>query len=73
MAMIETARPAPFGAVTIYRVVVEPLSRLQAWFEHRTATIQTARELSKLSRAQLEDIGLTEGDVLRYRAEAGWL
>ncbi|MEM1160278.1 MAG: DUF1127 domain-containing protein [Pseudomonadota bacterium] len=71
MAMIETARPAPFGAVTVFRFIGEPLSRLYAWYEERVAMVSTARELSRLSARQLDDIGLTQGDVLKYQREAG--
>ena len=71
MAMIDTARTAPFGAVTIFRFIGEPLSRLAAWYEDRAARIETARVLSTLSRAQLDDIGLTQADVMRYRSDAG--
>ena len=70
MAMIETVRPAPFGAVTIYRVVAEPISRFIDWVNDRNEAAATARALSKLTPTMLNDIGLTQADVLRYRRDA---
>lgn len=66
MAMIETARPAPFGAITSFRIV-EIFSglaeRIREYFEAQRA----AEQLSRLSPALLADIGLTEADVIAYR------
>ena len=70
MAMIETVRPAPFGAITAYRVVGQPISRFMDWINARVDAAKTARALSKLTPAMLDDIGLTEADVLRYRRDA---
>lgn len=73
MAMIETAHTAPFGAITIFRVVVEPLSRVSAWIRERREAAHTARVLSRLTARQLEDIGLTMGDVERFRTQSSFL
>lgn len=57
MAAYESAAPAPFGAVTVLRInnFFEQLYvALRDWHLRR----RTVRELSKLSRAQLADIGL---------------
>jgi len=62
MAMISNSRPAPFGAVTIYRItspIVGVFSQLSAWNKAR----QTQDQLSKLSTHQLADIGLERGDI----------
>ncbi len=50
--------PAPFGAITVFRVVNFTFGLAQsvvAWKEER----DTLRVLSKLSPEQLEDVGLT--------------
>ena len=57
-----TARPATFGAVinTIaYNIFGGISSSLVAAFKEH----QTRRALAKLSPRQLEDIGLTQGDI----------
>jgi len=69
MAMIDTAHAAPFGAITIHRGIIEPASRLIAWLRERSEAARTAAALSRLTPAQLDDIGLTEGDVLRYQRQ----
>lgn len=62
MAHIETNRPAPLGAITIYSVV--------SFFSHFGEHLQslklarkTSKELRVLSNLQLEDIGLTRAQV----------
>ena len=56
---------APFGAITIHRVL-SALSGMaetvQAWDSKR----RTMKELSALSAEQLNDIGLTRGDVAKF-------
>ncbi len=62
MATFETSRPAPFGAVTVYRVISacsEFLTALLAWNDAR----KTQKILSRLSAHELNDIGLTPADV----------
>lgn len=56
---------APLGAVTTYRIV-SAFSSLKAavlaWNESRA----TRNALETLSDAQLEDIGLSRGDIYRF-------
>ena len=62
MTTHEISRSLPFGAITLHRAVrfVEDLGeRIAEWRRTR----HTVAELRRLSRAQLEDIGLTPGDV----------
>lgn len=62
MATYETARPAPFGAVTVYRAVsaLDAMrSALVIWNDKRA----TRTTLSKLSDRELYDIGLCRGDI----------
>ncbi len=70
MAMIDTAHTVPFGAVTIYRYIGEPVARLVAWFRNRAETVRTADALGRLSPEMLEDIGLTTADVVHYRGQS---
>ena len=76
MAMIETARPAPFGAISTFQATtvlsntVEAVtSTIRSWIEAR----RTADQLARLTPAMLEDIGLTAADVDSYRLRAGTL
>jgi uncharacterized protein YjiS (DUF1127 family) len=60
-----TASAAPLGAVTTYRIVTAftaAKEAILAWNESRV----TRKALSELSDAQLEDIGLSRGDIHRY-------
>ncbi|TMV07214.1 DUF1127 domain-containing protein [Ruegeria sediminis] len=55
---------APLGAVTVLHVVdafITAKNSILAWNEARV----TRKELSKLTDAQLDDIGLTRSDVAR--------
>jgi len=62
MAMISNSRPAPFGAVTIYRIT-SPLAAAFAQLSAWNKTRKTEAQLSKLSSHQLADIGLERGDI----------
>jgi uncharacterized protein YjiS (DUF1127 family) len=76
MAMIENAQTAPFGAVTTYRatnVFYSLVETVRTWINERIEARRTADALSKLSPAMLDDIGLTQGDVMAYRRQAGML
>jgi uncharacterized protein YjiS (DUF1127 family) len=56
---------APFGAITVHRVVTAlsgVVGTLRAWNDTRR-TIVALRELSP---AQLDDIGLTRGDIAKF-------
>ncbi len=62
MAAIQTTRPAPFGAITIFRAVQavgDVLSVLTTWNDSRL----TRKALGKLTDRELDDIGLCRGDV----------
>lgn len=62
MATYETSRAAPFGAITVFRmvqVVSNVATNLQAWNSARV----TRKALSRLSNRELDDIGLCRGDI----------
>jgi uncharacterized protein YjiS (DUF1127 family) len=62
MAAYESSRPAPLGAISIFRSVQlfsEALTSLIAWNNAR----MTRSSLSKLSDRELDDIGLCRGDI----------
>ena len=65
MAAIETTRVAPFGAVAIFRVV-EFIERAGKAVKAKFVADRTYRELSRLSPAQLRDIGLGEHDLATF-------
>lgn len=67
MAIFEPTRPAPFGAETAYHFV----GRLETVWEKFAVwnqTRKTANSLSALSDHELEDIGLSRGDIARVSA-----
>ena len=64
MATIETTRPAPFGAETIYRIVSAADGLRMALVDWNNRRI-TRNALSRLSERDLADIGLTLADVDR--------
>lgn len=62
MAAYETPRPAPLGALSIFRAVNGVggmFSMFSTWNDARV----TRKALSKLSDRELDDIGLCRGDV----------
>lgn len=62
MAAYETSRPAPFGAISIFRAVQGVSSffeMMSAWNDARV----TRKALSKLTDRELDDIGLCRGDI----------
>lgn len=62
MATYETSRAAPFGAITVFRMVQalgNTATALQSWNSARI----TRKALSKLSNRELDDIGLCRGDI----------
>ena len=62
MAAFETTRPAPFGAISIFRLVSfigETVATFSAWNDARV----TRKALGKLSDRELDDIGLCRGDI----------
>ena len=67
MAAIETTttRPLPMGALTVHRIVSfggEIVARFQRWQDVR----RTVRILSELDSDQLDDLGLTRGDIADF-------
>ncbi len=62
MSVIESNRSVPLGAVAAFRVVSFAERALDVFRAWRSAKA-TAVELSALSDSQLEDIGLTRGDI----------
>ena len=61
----------PFGAITVHRAVraVESVvERVLAWQRTR----RTVATLRRLSPAQLEDIGLTQGDIDDFSRTGRW-
>jgi uncharacterized protein YjiS (DUF1127 family) len=70
MAVLETVRPAPMGAITIHRAVVSidrVVDGLKAWNQRR----RTVAALQKLTPAQLGDIGLDGVDLGEYANALG--
>lgn len=62
MAAIQTTRTAPFGAIATYsfiRFISTIANSVIAWNDARV----TRNSLSKLSDRELDDIGLTRGDI----------
>ena len=62
MANIETNTTVPFGAISTYRIVNAfdtAIATVAAW----NAARRTTRALNALSDYQLDDIGLTRGDI----------
>lgn len=65
MAVFETVRPAPVGAITIHRAVValdNVVAVIKAWNQRR----RTLAALRQLSTAQLNDIGLDGVDLADF-------
>lgn len=65
MAMIESAPRAPFGALTIHRVVAT-VERVIVSVRESIAAGRTAAELSRLSPRLREDIGIQDQDIAAY-------
>lgn len=62
MAAYETSRPAPFGAISIFRTIQgfsSIFATIAAWNDARA----TRKALSKLTDRELDDIGLCRGDI----------
>lgn len=62
MALYTTTRPAPFGAISTFRIVnaVETVVRKTAEWNR---TRQTKSQLSKLSDWELSDIGIERHEI----------
>ena len=62
MAAYEASHAAPFGAITVYRMVqsvTHAAGSLKAWNAGRV----TRSALHRLSNRELDDIGLCRGDI----------
>ena len=69
MAAYESSRAAPVGAISLLRVahfVSETFSSLSAWNDARV----TRGALGNLSDRELDDIGLSRGDIEFIAARA---
>lgn len=62
MATYETSRTAPFGAISVFRLV-QSVSNGAASFQTWNAARITRKALSRLSNRELDDIGLCRGDI----------
>lgn len=62
MAAYETTRPAPFGAISIFRAVRFFSDAAIAFSNWNDARV-TRNALGKLSDRELDDIGLCRGDI----------
>ncbi|MEO6299715.1 MAG: DUF1127 domain-containing protein [Paracoccaceae bacterium] len=62
MAANITSRPAPMGAITVFRLV-QSVSHVANVFQTWNAGRVTRKALGKLSNRELDDIGLCRGDV----------
>lgn len=62
MAAYETSRAAPFGAITVFRMVQTVTNAVEAMKAWNSARI-TRNSLSRLSNRELDDIGLCRGDI----------
>lgn len=65
MAIIETSRPVPFGAVATLNVVNLFDTLIEAVRTSRQAS-KTNKVLNRLTMGQLEDIGLVASNVNSY-------
>ncbi len=62
MAAVETTRRAPLGAIATYRITSvfdRAISAVVDWNDARV----TRKSLDKLSDRELDDIGLSRGDI----------
>ncbi len=71
MAIIETSRPVPFGAVTTFRVVNFFDKMRNAVVQYRSARA-TEKALRGLSDAQLQDIGLHRSQIASVARNPGY-
>ena len=62
MAAYETTRPAPVGAISIFRAVQFISNGFIAFSNWNDARV-TRNALAKLSDRELDDIGLCRGDI----------
>lgn len=65
MAVSRVSPPAPFGALTIHRVVTKTEAIREAYIDWNTRR-KTVAALNALSTQQLNDIGLNRGDISQF-------
>lgn len=62
MAILNTTKAAPFGAIATYRVI-NALETVKNSFNAWNVKRSTYKELSALTMRELDDIGITRADV----------
>jgi uncharacterized protein YjiS (DUF1127 family) len=62
MAATMTSRPAPMGAITVFRMV-QSVNHVATLFQNWNNGRITRKALGKLSNRELDDIGLCRGDI----------
>ena len=62
MATYATSRTAPFGAITVFRMV-QSVGSFGAVVQNWNSARITRKALSRLSNRELDDIGLCRGDI----------
>ena len=72
MAIIETSRPVPFGAVPTFRIV-NVFDNLLGGIVSAYRAHKTEKTLRGLSNAQLEDIGLERGQIHAVARRAAYI
>ncbi|MEM7547345.1 MAG: DUF1127 domain-containing protein [Pseudomonadota bacterium] len=65
MANIEPTRVAPFGAISVLRLV-ETFEAAVKFMKAAIVANRTHNQLSSLSQAQLRDIGLADQDLAAF-------
>ena len=69
MAMIESTARAPFGAITVHRIV-SAIDGFAARIRSDLNATRTADELSRLSPRMRADIGILDCDIVAMRQKS---
>ena len=72
MAIIETSRPVPFGAVSTFRIV-NVFDAFLGGIVGAYRAHKTEKTLRSLSNAQLEDIGLVRAQIHTVAQRAAYM
>jgi len=72
MAIIETSRPVPFGAVSTFRIV-NAFDAFLGGIVGAYRAYKTEKTLHSLSNAQLEDIGLERAQIHAVAQRAAYV
>ncbi len=72
MAIIETSRPVPFGAVSTFRIV-NAFESLLGGIVGAYRAHKTEKTLRGLSNAQLQDIGLERAQIRAVARRAAYM